>query len=622
MGKRARNTSENDSVTGKIKISGKQKALLTVFSLVFAVPLLYSNELMDTGAMHRLGFAYVLAFLLVFLLAVKSSNPTFKLPYSSVLFSFTLPALIFLSSVHNSPFELYGFDLYQTAALFIFAFTITVLIHDFGVSLVIKIAAYSITFTATAVSIIGLMQAFGFNILQLPKVSVPGSTLAGSNFAAEYIVAAIPWGVILLLENKSPRFQYLLYGVITLLISYLFLLRSRAGYVAYLAALIVLLLYVLVLKPHPVSLVPKRKLFATAILIIAVSTIIGFLQPEHLYRKSFFGTIQNISTESDMSKARLHFWDASIQMFKTEPLTGLGSGQWAANYYKYYGYEITDSNKYFIESVNPHNDYLEILSENGAITFLLFVSFNLFILYKLFLAGRKDIRYVLIGVSVLSTCIIAFFAFPKDRIAAMILLYSGAGIAWSLPFANAFQITQKFLKVLLIPLLIFCVTYMVYVTGRNSNEKLYKQAIAYKFNSQYNEMLGILNGINRNIYAVDGFTIPLSYYMGVGHFELQEYQKALAYFEEAFKLNKYNPLIINNLASSHYMLNNLTEAEKYYRLSKSVFPNYFEPQINLLALYANSHKNSLAKQLLQEIYPKNPENLTIKQIREYYLEKH
>ncbi|MBI2419647.1 MAG: O-antigen ligase family protein [Ignavibacteriales bacterium] len=621
MGKRARITSKNDSVDGKINISGKRKALLAVFCLVFAVPLLYSNELMDTGAMHRLGFAYIIVLLLVLILTAKPSNPTFNLPHVTIFFSFALPAFLYITSVHKSSIEMYGVDLYQTTALFIFAFTVTVFIKDFGVQLIIKTAAYSITTIATAVSILGLMQAFGYNILQLPKVSVPGSTFAGSNFAAEYIVAAIPWSVILLLEDKSPRFRYLLYGIITLLISYLLLLRSRAGYLAYAAALIVLLFYVLILKPHPVSLIPKRKLFATAILIIAISTLIGFLQPEHLYRKSFFGTIQNISTESDMSKARLHFWDASIQMFKSDPLTGLGSGQWAANYYKYYGHEITDSNKYFIESVNPHNDYLEILSENGALTFLLFVSFNLFILYKLFQAGRKDIRYILIGVSVLSTCIIAFFAFPKDRIATMILFYFGAGIVWSLPSANAFQITQRFFKILLVPLLIFCVSYMVYVTGRNANEKLYKQAMAFKFNSQYNEMLGILNGINRNIYAVDGFTIPLSYYMGVGHFELQDYRKALAYFDEAFKLNHYNPLIVNNLASTHYMLNNLIEAEKYYTLSKSVFPNYFEPQINLLALYANSHKDRLAKQLLQEIYPKNPENLTLKQIKEYYFEK-
>ena len=67
---------------------------------------------------------------------------------------------------------------------------------------------------------------------------------------------------------------------------------------------------------------------------------------------------------------------------------------------------------------------------------------------------------------------------------------------------------------------------------------------------------------------------------------------------------KYYPTIMNNEASALYMTGKIEDAENLYLEIKNIFPNYFEPQINLLALYANEKKNEKSKILINELNQK------------------
>ncbi|MFZ4592515.1 MAG: tetratricopeptide repeat protein, partial [Ignavibacteria bacterium] len=89
---------------------------------------------------------------------------------------------------------------------------------------------------------------------------------------------------------------------------------------------------------------------------------------------------------------------------------------------------------------------------------------------------------------------------------------------------------------------------------------------------------------------------------------------------------KYYPTIMNNEASALYMTGKNTEAEQIYLETKVMFPNYIEPQINLLSFYTNQKRIPEAKAILVELGKKTINTKYVKnysvylQIKNYFKE--
>ena len=132
----------------------------------------------------------------------------------------------------------------------------------------------------------------------------------------------------------------------------------------------------------------------------------------------------------------------------------------------------------------------------------------------------------------------------------------------------------------------------------------YVAAMKLKFEEKYQKMVQRLERINNTILPVDFNQTPIDYYAGVGYFNLKEFGMALDHFNAALKLRPSFPTIKHNLASTYYSLKMESEAEKLYQELKNEFPNYIEPQVNLLALYSNAGKNDDAIALIRSIEAK------------------
>jgi tetratricopeptide (TPR) repeat protein len=147
-----------------------------------------------------------------------------------------------------------------------------------------------------------------------------------------------------------------------------------------------------------------------------------------------------------------------------------------------------------------------------------------------------------------------------------------------------------------------------------------------KAQGKYSEMLYILNNVSSFYYPIDMNKMPVDYYRGVGYFELKQYNMALEKFKNARVYMQYYPTIMNNEASALYMTGNLKEAEQRYLEIKSVFPNYIEPQINLLSFYTNQKQYKEVKSLIAElenksINPKYVKNYSVfLEIKNYFKE--
>ena len=105
-----------------------------------------------------------------------------------------------------------------------------------------------------------------------------------------------------------------------------------------------------------------------------------------------------------------------------------------------------------------------------------------------------------------------------------------------------------------------------------------------KAESKYDLSLQKLNNISKFVYAEDPNKMPIDYYKGVAYFMMKDYESSLKCFEAALKLEAYNPLVLGNKAASLFALSKFAECEKLLLDMRIIFPYYFEPQINLLAL--------------------------------------
>ncbi len=348
--------------------------------------------------------------------------------------------------------------------------------------------------------------------------------------------------------------------------------------------------------------IKKVIIYFSGILIISISANILLPSNVDKERSDTIQTIKSIfDTNFSSNQARFSFWNASLKMFKEHPFTGIGNGKWAGLYPVYSGDTYTDETVDMNFAINPHNDYLEILTEYGIFGFLIFTGFIFTGLYFLFKKSRKEIIYLPFLLSALGLCITMFFSFTKDNFFAMLIFSICHGVGFSGYFEYKIRFSRLFKKVLLtIGLIILCtgiaLKVIVYL-----NEKVYLDAMQLKAQGKYNQMLDKLEEVSGFFYPVDMNKMPVDYYRGVGYFELKQYDIALGKFISARKYSKYYPTIMNNEASALYMTGNYKEAEQRYLEIKKIFPNYIEPQINLLAMYANQKQDKEAMEIINDL---------------------
>lgn len=119
--------------------------------------------------------------------------------------------------------------------------------------------------------------------------------------------------------------------------------------------------------------IDKRSLISGFVIMAMVGGIF-YINPSFHKRA---GTITNIKRHTE----RLLIWESSLKMFKDHPVTGVGLGQWEDNYHKKYISPKAKEPKLG----HSHNNYLQMLAENGIVGFAGFmVMFGYILLNNMF----------------------------------------------------------------------------------------------------------------------------------------------------------------------------------------------------------------------------------------------
>jgi len=604
-----------------------------VLLLVYTVPFFFDNRLMNVNTIHRFLFsslALVLAATLFFYRLEYFIIPRFKVLLTCILL-FLL--FLFVSSSFNSRFILSVENFLLYANIFLFSYLVFLVFQLYDFDKLMHYLAFTISFICLLVAVFGILEYFGINVLGFRFTPRRGSTLNIRNFASEYSVIALPYLIIFGFKNQNRLLK--IYSAVSglIILVFIFYCRTRSSFVVLGVYIVILFIFLVYNKSFFEQ--NLKKIFFVILAITALSVLIGSLTPPNIdrTRTSLNTTVGSMFEKSrPENSARINYIKTALRIFRDEPLLGIGTGSWFGIYPGYNGTVYTDENILMTSEINPHNDYLEILSENGIFGILFYLLIIFLTGKSLFVESRKRPVYIPVLLSFTGFLVISLFSFPKSNISAIILFATAIGIShtnkeYEATFEHILLSVRTIKIIVMSSLTVILLVFAIFGFLRYKYEITYLEGIREKFSENYTGMLEKLENVNTSVFPTDANGIPIEFYKGVGYFELKRFKEAEISFDKALFLTPNAPMILNNKAAVLYMQNEYMDAIKVLQEMNRRFPLFVEPKINLLAIYANMKQDSLAQNLILEIEKRSEGKMFIKNykvfenIRNHYNEK-
>jgi O-antigen ligase len=229
---------------------------------------------------------------------------------------------------------------------------------------------WAVTASAAVVSLIGLCQHAELFSLPIPVISTPGSTFGNRNLSAEAIALSLPLGLgaLALAGSRSERRAIL--GALALEVLYLVATRARGAWLG--AAIGVLTVAFLRRREWSRAALLPGLAFAGLALLMALLPA----RPNPRYAgdtKRFAPALDVVGTsfdpESTAMRTRVGLWRRSLAMLRSEPLLGIGPGNWAIVFPRYAEPGATTDGvlSFTLAPRHAHCDLLEHLTETGVL---------------------------------------------------------------------------------------------------------------------------------------------------------------------------------------------------------------------------------------------------------------
>ena len=322
--------------------------------------------------------------------------------------------------------------LVQVAALFMY-FAAAQVLTDTPHRL--RLMVRTITIFGFLLAIFGLTQSFTsptkvFWVRELSQSTAFGPFINRHHFAGYMELAiALPLGLIFAGGvDKEKRFIYLFAA--GLMSVALIMTNSRGGIISLVAEILFLAAIAGFRRRHRNHDHQRSHAGSAAIraalalaLIVAVFVGVVLLGGEQALNR-FVGTVNS----DDPTTGRAHFWSVTLDIIKDHPIIGTGLGAFGVVYTRY------DSRNGLMRLEQAHNDYLQVLSDGGAVGALLALFFAV-VLFKRGFANRESRDPFRRGVAIgaLAGCfavlVHSFFDFTLHTTSNALLFLVLAGLA-------------------------------------------------------------------------------------------------------------------------------------------------------------------------------------------------
>ena len=283
--------------------------------------------------------------------------------------------------------------------------------------------------TGLVVGMVGVLQYHGLAVSWIPSAAPPSATFGNRNFAAEYLICAIPLSILLFLTS-SRKTPVLLSGLSTTLMGvFLIYTRTRSAWVGAGGAVLLVggLLSAMpglrrsIFEALSSEINRRKSVLAFGFLFLFI--VLSLLPPQRSIeaklspsKADVLTTARSILQRDVGVDYRFSTWRATLRMIADHPLLGVGPGGWKRAY-PHYDRGVTNTPGMVMN--NLHNDYLWIASENGLIglgTYLWFLFAGFLCLFRMARDPEKLTRVaaLMFSLSLLAYLGDAFLNFPRD----------------------------------------------------------------------------------------------------------------------------------------------------------------------------------------------------------------
>lgn len=305
-----------------------------------------------------------------------------------------------------------------------------------------------------------------------------------------------------------------------------------------------------------------------ALLIIVFTVLISPL-------RNFIPFVQNLTAFTYGSgNERVRIWNNSLKIWADNPLIGKGSGDWKIEILNTpLIHTQAESSTVFYQ--RAHNDFLQILVENGLLGFALIVAFFVTAIV-IFLRSKLDETTKLVGLAgIIAFIVIANFSFPFEKIELILLL-----LIFLIPILRPHQIGSSAQKTIVYSGIVSSIVLLSLSSFWLIQERHY---FDYLKSGDINQ----LRSIDLNKYTIDPTSTPIYWELGNIEYQQQNYKDALLLYSEAITKNPNHVHALNNMGSAYYALHMVDSAQVYYEYALQRNPLFIESLLNLSSLFFN-----------------------------------
>lgn len=455
-------------------------------------------------------------------------------------------------------------------------FTIQLISLGFAISGIITVGL--------AVRDMFFLQSQGINIFSDDNMYKVNATFGHKNLLSAFLFLCLPMLAIQLLFATKCIWKLLIsIGLISMIVV-IVLLQTRAVLVAGFICLC-----------GALFLIFKTKIGSTTHRKIGIGLLLGLLVLSIAASYVYWEKLTHI-TRTESFIERKHVWENTWQMIAENPLTGVGAANWQIHFPKYGMQKFYDVNYTITEGLTnfqrPHNDFLWVWAETGSIGLLVYAL--LFILvswfaYRLCIKEqdfKTQLLYGLILLQILGFVTISLFDFPLERIEHPVVIFSS--IAYIAAVSPSKTLHVKIPKWSLL-LLVLLGLYTVFICNKRWQSELVLRKM-YKAHAtgDWNKLISEGKKIQTAYFNMDYYSIPVSWYVGVGYFTQNKLPLAKHYFEEAYALHPYQVHVLNNYGACYEKEGNQIKAIELLEVAHQISPTFSDGIINLSGAYYNA----------------------------------
>ena len=289
---------------------------------------------------------------------------------------------------------------------------------------------------------------------------------------------------------------------------------------------------------------------------------------------------------SDTIQSRLHYWNASWEMFMDQPVTGVGGGQWKI---EYPGTGLKGTNESVMSGqtsiLRPHNDLLWMLSETGIAGALLFIAL-------LVLGFRQTIKHergLFFALTIVGFAVYGFGEFPLER--ATLLLPLATALGFAAAHTKPSIKTRPIAGVILASI---AGLFTVYVgQNRVQGERAAKDCLDGYMSGNVRSMQINAQKAQNVCFEMDIYNNPMAYFEGLSHMRTPNGQipsdtkinQAETAFNQALQIHPNHILTLNQLAAVKRYNSSIGEAIDLYERVIEIAPRNGNAAMQLMELY-------------------------------------